>query len=107
MASRWPRPSTGTPTALSRPASTKALLIDFNYDYEPVPGKFPMPRLGPLPLLKESRLNHLGKLAFEWVYWNVLLPGREMPLVSAQMSLEGKDLSAVAKPAQTPAGAAR
>jgi sulfide:quinone oxidoreductase len=85
----------------------KALLIDFNYDYEPVPGKFPMPRLGPLPLLKESRLNHLGKLAFEWVYWNMLLPGREMPLVHSQMSLEGKDLSAIATPAQAPAGAPR
>ena len=31
------------------------------------------------PLLKESRLNHLGKLAFGWLYWHVLLPGREIP----------------------------
>jgi sulfide:quinone oxidoreductase len=54
----------------------KALLIDFDYDTEPLPGHFPLRRLGPLPLLQESRLNHWGKLAFRWVYWNLLLPGR-------------------------------
>ena len=43
----------------------KALLIDFNYDTEPLPGHFPG-ALG-LPLLKESRLNHLGKLMFSWL----------------------------------------
>jgi sulfide:quinone oxidoreductase len=32
-----------------------------------------------LDLLKESRANHLGKLAFRHIYWNVLLPGRPMP----------------------------
>jgi sulfide:quinone oxidoreductase len=52
----------------------KALLIDFNYDEEPLPGRY-----GPLPLLKESRLNHLAKLMFQRVYWHVLLPGREVP----------------------------
>ena len=57
----------------------KALLIDFNYDVEPLPGRFPEPHLGPLPLLKESRLNHMAKLAFQWVYWHMLLPGRDMP----------------------------
>ena len=67
----------------------KALLIDFNYAVEPVPGKFPF-TLGPLSLLKESRLNHLGKLAFRWVYWNMLLPGRDLPGISPQMSLKGK-----------------
>ena len=39
-----------------------ALLIDFNYDTEPVTGHYPGP-VG-LPLLKQSRLNHLGKLMF-------------------------------------------
>jgi len=53
----------------------KALLIDFDYDVEPQPG-----RLGPLPLLSESRLNHLGKLGFEWFYWHALLPGRPLPV---------------------------
>jgi sulfide:quinone oxidoreductase len=69
----------------------KALLIDFNYDTEPLPGKYPIPRIGPLSLLKETRTNHLGKLAFRHLYWNVLLPGRSMP-VSTHMSLAGKEL---------------
>ena len=69
---------------------SKALLIDFNYDTEPLPGRFPEPHVGPLPLLKESRLNHLGKLMFEWMYWHVLLPGREIPGVSDQMQMAGK-----------------
>ena len=47
----------------------KALLIDFNYDTEPLPGHYPVERSA-LPLLKESRLNHLGKLMFQWVYWH-------------------------------------
>ncbi len=68
----------------------KALLIDFNYDVEPLPGRFPEPHIGPLPLLKESRLNHMAKLAFQWIYWHVLLPGREMPGISSQLKLAGK-----------------
>src|SRR6056297_522412 len=67
----------------------KAMLIDFNYDYEPLPGKFPYAGVGPMNLLKESRVNHLGKLAFRWIYWNVLMPGRSMPM-PAHMSLKGK-----------------
>jgi sulfide:quinone oxidoreductase len=73
----------------------KALLIDFNYETEPLPGWFPEPHLGPLPLLKESRLNHFGKLAFEWLYWHVLLAARPMPGISAQMQLAGKDMDAI------------
>jgi sulfide:quinone oxidoreductase len=68
----------------------KALLIDFNYDVEPLPGKYPIPVLGPMDLLKETRANHLGKKAFRWIYWNVLLPGRPIPLPAA-MSMAGKD----------------
>jgi sulfide:quinone oxidoreductase len=67
----------------------KALLIDFNYDTQPLPGKYPLPYVGPLSLLKETRANHLGKLAFRYVYWNVLLPGRPVPL-PAHMSMAGK-----------------
>src|SRR4029079_11438530 len=67
----------------------KALLIDFNYDTEPLPGKYPLPRIGPMSLLQESRANHLGKLAFRHIYWNVLLPGRPVPL-PARMSMPGK-----------------
>ena len=66
----------------------KALLIDFNYDHEPVPGHYPG-RVG-LPLLKESRLNHLGKLLFESVYWHGLLPGRELPRIGSSMPMAGK-----------------
>ena len=69
----------------------KALLIDFNYDTEPLPGKYPIPHVGPLSLLKETYANHLGKLAFRHVYWNVLLPGHPVPL-PAHMSMAGKEL---------------
>ena len=68
----------------------KALLIDFNYTHEPVEGSFPFAGIGPLRLLKESRMNHMGKLAFRWIYWNVLLKGTHIPFVSATMSEAGK-----------------
>jgi sulfide:quinone oxidoreductase len=71
----------------------KGLLIDFNYDTEPLPGAYPLPAVGPLRLLRETRANHLGKLAFRWVYWNVLLPGRPLPL-PAHMSMAGKRIPA-------------
>jgi sulfide:quinone oxidoreductase len=70
----------------------KALLIDFNYQVEPLPGRFPIPGFGPMRLLAESRLNHMGKLAFRWVYWNVLLPGYDIPGVGPQMSMRGKQI---------------
>ncbi|HJW16897.1 MAG TPA: FAD-dependent oxidoreductase [Flavisolibacter sp.] len=68
----------------------KALLIDFNYTHEPVEGTFPFAGFGPLTLLKESRMNHMGKLAFRWVYWNVLLKGTPIPFVPAKMQEAGK-----------------
>ena len=74
----------------------KALLIDFNYELDPVAGHYPS-RVG-LPLLKESRLNHLGKLAFEQLYWHAILPGRDIPLMGADMPLAGKRAD-VAEPA--------
>jgi len=67
----------------------KGMLLDFNYETEPLTGSFPFPKVGPMSLLKESRANHLGKLAFRWVYWNMLLPGRPIPL-PAEMSMTGK-----------------
>ncbi len=69
----------------------KALLIDFNYTHEPVEGTFPFPGVGPLRLLSETRMNHMGKMAFRWVYWNMLLKGRHIPFVSATMSEQGKE----------------
>jgi len=74
----------------------KALLIDFNYDTDPVTGRFPG-RIG-LPLLRESRLNHLGKLAFGWLYWHMLLPGRDVPAVPASMPMAGKRAVDTARP---------
>ena len=67
----------------------KALLIDFNYDTEPLPGRFPGAH-GPLPLLEESHLNHLGKLMFQSIYWHMLLPGHDIPGLPAQMTMAGK-----------------
>lgn len=87
----------------------KALLIDFNYDTEPLPGTYPLPVVGPMQLLKESRTNHWGKLAFRWIYWNVLLPGRRMP-VPAHMSMTGKRVpapTAERAAAAVPAGLSR
>jgi sulfide:quinone oxidoreductase len=75
----------------------KALLIDFNYAVEPLPGRFPEPHVGPLPLLKESRLNHIAKLAFQSIYWHVLLPGRDIPGISSQLQLAGKDTDLIAE----------
>jgi sulfide:quinone oxidoreductase len=70
----------------------KGILIDFNYETEPLPGLYPYPVIGPFRLLKETRLNHLGKLFFKWVYWNILLMGRKLP-VTGYMSMKGKKTS--------------
>ncbi len=67
----------------------KGILIDFNYDVEPLPGKYPLPGFGPFSLLKESAANHWGKMSFRWIYWNILLKGGELPFES-QMSMAGK-----------------
>ena len=67
----------------------KAMLIDFNYDTEPLVGKYPVPGVGPFSLLEESHINHWGKLGFRWAYWHLLLPGRPMP-IPALMSMAGK-----------------
>lgn len=69
----------------------KGTLIDFNYDTEPLPGSFPFPGLGPFGLLKVSRMNHYGKMLFRWIYWHILLKGKELP-VDAKMQMAGKKL---------------
>jgi sulfide:quinone oxidoreductase len=68
----------------------KALLIDFNYTHEPVEGSFPFPGIGPLRLLHESRINHMSKLAFKWIYWHMLLKGTHIPFVPIHMDERGK-----------------
>ena len=67
----------------------KGLLVDFNYTQEPLPGRYPLPGVGPFSLLEESKINHWGKLLFRWMYWNLLLKGRKLPL-PATMSMAGK-----------------
>ena len=69
----------------------KGILIDFNYDTEPLPGKFPLPGIGPFSLLEETKMNHYGKMMFRWMYWNLLLRGAELPIES-QMLMAGKRL---------------
>ncbi len=67
----------------------KGFLIDFNYDVEPLPGKFPLPGIGPFSLLQESRMNHWGKMLFRWMYWNLLLKGKPLP-ITAELQMAGK-----------------
>jgi sulfide:quinone oxidoreductase len=71
----------------------KAFLIDFNYDYEPVEGTFPLPGIGPFSLLKETKINHWGKMAFRYLYWNLLLKGIPIPTVPPHMKKSGKKLN--------------
>ena len=78
----------------------KALLIDFNYETQPLTGHFPS-RVG-MPLLKESRMNHMGKLMFQWFYWHALLQGRDIPGIGATMPKAGKE-----DPTPTTEGATR
>jgi sulfide:quinone oxidoreductase len=80
----------------------KAFLIDFNYDLQPVPGKYPLPGIGPFSLLKESHMNHLGKMAFRWIYWNMLLKAKPMPGIGYKMQMAGKHIpeSLLPTPAQ-------
>lgn len=70
----------------------KAALIDFNYDTEPLTGTYPLPIVGPFSLLKTTRINHWGKLFFKWIYWNILIKGRHLP-VTAYMSMVGKKIN--------------
>jgi sulfide:quinone oxidoreductase len=67
----------------------KGSLIDFNYETEPLPGTFPFPGIGPFGLLKNSKMNHYGKVMFRWIYWHILLKGKEMPIES-HMTMAGK-----------------
>lgn len=67
----------------------KGALIDFNYETEPLPGTFPLPGIGPFGLLKNTKINHYGKIMFRWIYWHILLKGRELP-IEADMTMAGK-----------------
>ncbi|MBS3771126.1 MAG: FAD/NAD(P)-binding oxidoreductase [Bacteroidales bacterium] len=67
----------------------KGSIIDFNYDTEPLPGTFPLPGIGPFGLLQNIKLNHYGKVLFRWIYWHILLKGKELPIES-EMTMAGK-----------------
>ena len=67
----------------------KGSIIDFNYDTEPLPGTFPLPGIGPFGLLQNTKMNHYGKVLFRWIYWHILLKGKQLPIES-EMSMAGK-----------------
>ena len=67
----------------------KGSIIDFNYDTEPLPGTFPLPGIGPFGLLRNTKMNHYGKILFRWIYWHILLKGKELPIES-DMTMAGK-----------------
>ncbi|WP_329320612.1 NAD(P)/FAD-dependent oxidoreductase [Streptomyces sp. NBC_01262] len=54
----------------------KALLVDFGQDTE--------------PLFMKSRLNHFGRRASSWLYWNSVLPGRELPGIGSATPRPGR-----------------
>jgi sulfide:quinone oxidoreductase len=82
----------GHATCFVESGGGKALLVDFDYETQPLPGRYPVPVVGPMRLLEETRLNHLGKLAFRHLYWNALLPGHPLP-VPSHLSTAGKHRS--------------
>ena len=70
----------------------KGSIIDFNYDTEPLPGTYPLPGIGPFGLLKNTKMNHYGKVLFRWMYWHILLKDKQLPIES-EMSMAGKKYS--------------
>jgi sulfide:quinone oxidoreductase len=87
---RMPEPSfDGHANCFIETGFDRGVMIDFNYEVEPLRGMYPLPGIGPFNLLKESMTNHLGKLSFKWIYWNILLPGRPLPL-SPNLNMAGK-----------------
>jgi sulfide:quinone oxidoreductase len=67
----------------------KAVMIDFSYEQEPVYGTYPIPVVGPFSLLRESTFNHWGKLAFRFMYYDLMLKGINVPLPT-KFSMLGK-----------------
>ena len=54
----------------------KGLLIDFNYDTEPLPGTYPLPGVGPFGLLRGEPAQPLGQAR---VPLDVLAPAAARP----------------------------
>jgi len=78
----------------------KGMLLDFNYQTQPYTGEFPLPAVGPMSLLKETKANHWAKVAFRWVYWNLLITGKPLPF-TADMYLMGKNVEDTASGTST------
>jgi len=68
----------------------KAIMIDFDYENDPKAGSFPLPVIGPLSQLKETRLNHWSKLMFKWMYWHLLLTGKDIPIPKNKLNRQIK-----------------
>jgi sulfide:quinone oxidoreductase len=67
----------------------KAVMIDFSYEQEPVYGTYPLPVVGPFSLLRETTINHWGKMAFRFMYYELMLKGINVPLPT-KFSMAGK-----------------
>ena len=90
ISGREPQPTyDGHSTCFIVSEKGKSYLVDFNYSTEPLFGTYPVPGIGPFSLLKETRMNWFGKLGFQWLYWNVLLPGKNM-LLPPTLTMAGK-----------------
>jgi sulfide:quinone oxidoreductase len=70
----------------------KGVLLDLNYDLQPVEGTYPFSVFGPFSLLRGRRMNHWGKRAFKWIYWNALLKALPPPGIGSRMSRAGKQI---------------
>jgi sulfide:quinone oxidoreductase len=68
----------------------KGILLDFDYENEPMPGNYPFPSVGPMRLLEETRMNHMGKMAFRWIYWNLLVRGKDIPVIPHALNMDAR-----------------
>ena len=66
----------------------KALLIDFNYDNEP--RRRPLPRRRRPAAAQGVAPQPPRQALFQWFYWHVLLPGRDIPGITPTMPTAGK-----------------
>lgn len=74
----------------------RAIMLDFNYETPPLPGVFPLPVIGPVPLLRASYLSRRLKLGLAWYYWHMVLRGGRLPL-PIDLIKAGKDVRGIPK----------
>ena len=58
----------------------QSLLLAFSYTQPNVPGKYPLPGIGPFTVLAPTFANYLGKRGLLWIYWNLFLSTKFTPL---------------------------